>query len=190
MHKPDFQQDILVSIDDSLKRMTKVQARLKTLKGEAMSVIESVEIGRFVRDCYNKLARKLPDLVIDVQCRQNPTVQTDSELIDKILENLMLNALEAGGPATQVDIDVSNTDGDHKKVLLEIGDNGPGIPTDMLPDRPYDPFRSTKPNGTGIGLWQVRRLVESLGGSIVAENVKGSGAKFIARLLLNRSPFK
>ena len=185
IHKPEFQQDMLVSIDDALKRMNRVQARLKTLKGEATPVIEVVEIGRLVRECCNKLARKLPDLIIDVQCRQNLIVQTDSELMAQILENLMLNALEAGGPGTKVHIEVSHTDSDHKTVQLDIGDNGPGIPAEMLPDRLFDPFKTTKPNGTGIGLWQVRRLVESLGGSIVAENVEGSGAKFLMRLPIN-----
>jgi signal transduction histidine kinase len=55
----------------------------------------------------------------------------------------------------------------------------------MLPDRLFDPFKTTKLTGTGIGLWQARRLVESLGGSIVAENVEGSGAKFWVRLPIN-----
>ena len=188
IHKPEFQQDMLVSIDDALKRMNRVQARLKTLKGEATPVIEAVEIGQLVRECCNKLSRKLPDLIIDVQCRQDSIVKTDSELMTQILENLMINALEAGGPGTRVHIEVSNTDSDHETVLLEIGDNGPGIPVDMLPDRLFDPFKTTKPNGTGIGLWQVRRLVESLGGSIVAENEEGGGARLSVRLPIKGMP--
>jgi putative PEP-CTERM system histidine kinase len=185
IHNPEFQRDLLESIDDALRRMNKVQERLKTLKGMMTPSIKAVEIGRLVCDCCKKLTRKLPDLIIDVQCRQNSIVQTDSEMIAQILENLMLNALEAGGPGTKVHIEVSHTDSDHKTVQLDIGDNGPGIPAEMLPDRLFDPFKTTKPNGTGIGLWQVRMLVESLDGSIDAENVEGSGAKFWVRLPIN-----
>ena len=109
IHKPAFQQDMLSAVDDALKRMNKVQERLITLKGETTPSIEAVEIGPFVQDCCKQLARKLPDLTIDVQCRQNLTVQTDSDIITQILENLMLNALESGGAGTQVRVQVSNS---------------------------------------------------------------------------------
>ena len=49
IHKPEFQQDLLASVDDALKRMHKVQERLYTLKGEKTPVIKAVEIGQFVR---------------------------------------------------------------------------------------------------------------------------------------------
>jgi signal transduction histidine kinase len=83
---------------------------LYTLKWEKPPVIKEVEIGRFVRNCCKKLARKLPDLTIDVQYRQNLTVHTDPEIIAKILENLMLNALEAGVPGSLAHVNVSNAE--------------------------------------------------------------------------------
>ena len=183
IHKPEFQQDLLASVDDALKRMNKVHERLKTLKGETRPAIKAVEIGQFVHDCCKELTRKLPDLTIDVQCRLSLTVKTDSKIVTQILENLMLNALEAGGPGTLVQVNVSNAD--HKSVQLEITDNGPGIPAELLPDRLFGPFKTTKPNGSGIGLWQVKQLVESLGGTIEAENVDGGGATFVVRLLID-----
>ena len=92
----------------------------------------------------------------------------------------MLNALESGGPGTLVQVSVSNTT--HQTIELEIIDNGPGIAAELLPDRLFGPFKTTKTNGSGIGLWQVKKLVESLGGTIEAENVEGGGARFIVRL--------
>ena len=185
IHKPEFQQDLLASVDDALKRMNKVHERLKTLKGETRPDFKPVQIGQSVREICDKLARKLPDLAINVnlQCPPNSTVQTDPEIITQILENLMLNALEAGGPATLVQVKVSNAD--HKSVQFEIIDNGPGIHAELLPDRLFGPFQTTKPRGSGIGLWQVKQLVESLGGTIEAENVDGGGATFVVRLLIN-----
>ena len=55
---------------------------------------------------------------------------------------------------------------------------------DLLPDALFEPFKTTKPKGTGIGLWQVRRLVTSLKGTITAGNVAGGGARFVVRLPL------
>lgn len=186
IHKPEFQQDLLGSVDDALKRMHKVQERLYTLKGVKTPVIKEVEIGRFVRNCCKKLARKLPNLTIDVQCRQNLTVHTDPEIIAQILENLMLNALEAGDPGILAHVIVSNAD--HKTFQFEFTDSGPGIAEELLPDRLFVPFKTTKPNGSGIGLWQVKRLVGSLGGTIEAGNVEGGGAKFLIRLPIDRFP--
>ena len=180
IHKPEFQQDLLSSVDDALKRMHKVQERLYTLKGEKTPVIKAVEFSQFVRSCCKKLSQKIPNLTIEVQCWQNLTVHTDSEIIAQILENLMLNALEAGETGTLVHVTVSNAD--HKTVQLEITDSGPGIPEELLPDRLFAPFKTTKPNGSGIGLWQVKQLVESLGGTIEAGNIDGGGAKFVVRL--------
>ena len=183
IHKPEFQRDLLASVDDALKRMNKVHERLKTLKGETRPAIKAVEIGQFVHDCCKELTRKLLNLTIDVQCRLSLIVKTDSKIVTQILENLMLNAIEAGGPGTLVQVNVSNAD--HKSVQLEITDNGPGIPAELLPDRLFGPFKTTKPNGSGIGLWQVKQLVESLGGTIEAENVDGGGAKFVVRLFID-----
>ena len=67
-------------------------------------------------------------------------------------------------------------------VELAVVDDGPGIPAELLPDRLFGPFKTTKTNGSGIGLWQVKKLVESLGGTIQAENVEGGGARFVIRL--------
>ena len=96
----------------------------------------------------------------------------------------MLNALEAGETGTLVHVTVSNAD--HKTVQLEITDSGPGIPEELLPDRLFAPFKTTKPNGSGIGLWQVKRLVESLGGTIEAGNIDGGGAKFVVRSAIKK----
>jgi signal transduction histidine kinase len=69
--------------------------------------------------------------------------------------------------------------------IIEIIDNGPGIPKELLPDALFEPFKTSKPKGSGIGLWQVRRLVTSLRGSISAENIAEGGARFVVRLPLS-----
>ena len=78
----------------------------------------------------------------------------------------------------------ASRDDDQGQAVIEITDNGPGIAADLLPDALFEPFKTTKPKGTGIGLWQVRHLVTSLKGTISAENVAEGGARFVVRLPL------
>ena len=176
----EFQRDLLALIDDALKRMTRVLKRLKTLKGEMVPTIQEIDIDRILSECCRVLAKKLPNIVIELKDNREVIINTDPAFIEHILENLLLNALEAGGPGTRVQIGV--VDGSSRFVDLEIVDNGPGIPLDLLPDRLFQLFKTGKQNGSGIGLWQVKQFVESLGGTIAAENVEGGGAKFVVRL--------
>ena len=185
IHNPEFQQDMLVSIGDALKRMAKVQARLNTLKGEITPVVKKLDICELLRSCSQSLAKKLPDLSIDVQCRHEIRMHTDPEFMAVILENLVLNSLEAAGAETSLKIKII-IDKRDQAVRVECIDNGPGIPIDMLPDRLFEPFTTGKQKGSGIGLWQVKQLVESLGGKIQAQNVEGSGANFIFTLPIDR----
>ena len=65
--------------------------------------------------------------------------------------------------------------------LLELTDNGPGFPEDMLANI-FDPYVTNKPKGTGLGLAIVKKIIEEHGGSIVAENAPEGGAKIVIRL--------
>ena len=186
IHDPEFQQDMLEAVDDALKRMAKVQNRLRTLKGESTPIWKELELCGFLKDRCQQLGKKLGTLKISPDCRGEIQIHTDPELLFSILENLLLNVLESGGDGMKVQIRASKDD-DHGQAIIEIIDNGPGIPEELLPDALFEPFKTSKPKGSGIGLWQVRRLVASLKGSISAENVAEGGARFVVRLPLSAS---
>jgi putative PEP-CTERM system histidine kinase len=174
MDDPEFQKDMLESIDDALRRMGKVQARLSALQNEMVVHTRQVAVGDLLISCIAKLSKKLPDLDVALEGHSNFTMVTDPDFIYQILENLLINALEAGGRQLVIRIQGK---GD-RNVQLDLQDNGPGIPPDLLPQALFDPFKTAKPNGSGIGLWQVRQLVERLGGNIQAQNSSEGGAIF------------
>jgi signal transduction histidine kinase len=146
-----------------------------------------VEIDRYLQDRCKQLSQKLPKLTIDAPQPCHLVIQTDSDFLDQILENILLNAFEAGGPGTRVRIKVSASETDPSTVAIEIEDDGPGISAGMLPDRLFVPFKTSKPDGTGIGLWQARKLIEMLGGTIEARKGESGGAKFVIRMPVEAS---
>jgi putative PEP-CTERM system histidine kinase len=179
IQNPEFQQDMLASIDDALKRMNKVQARLNTLKGDIKPSIAAVEACEMIESACSRIGRKLPGVAIEIDCSASQTIWTDPDCIAIILENLILNAIEAGRAESSImRVCIRLLATDEGGFLLECTDNGPGITYDLLPDKLFEPFITGKPEGSGIGLWQVRRLAESMGGKIRARNSDTGGACF------------
>ena len=181
IHEPEFQQDMLELVDDALKRMGRVEQRLGTLKDEITPVRQNLDLGRFLQDCQRKLEKKLSSMEINIEYNSKIQVYTDPELLFSILENILLNAFEAHGNGTVVQIKITRDD-DGRHAIMEIIDNGPGIAKKLLPDVLFEPFKTSKNGGSGIGLWQAKRIVAGLGGSISAENSPEGGAMFMIRL--------
>lgn len=174
MDNPEFQKDILESIDDALIRMSKVQTRLSSLNREFVPGLRSVALKDLLRSCVERFAKKLPELSIQLMCPQDLHLQTDPDFISQILENLLINALESGGAGTVVRIEA----GVDAMLRIDVRDNGPGIQPKLLPRSLFEPFKTAKLNGSGIGLWQARQLVELLGGNIQVRNLTEGGAGF------------
>ena len=98
--------------------------------------------------------------------------------VQQVVLNLLKNAVQVlpdGGTVTFR----SYHDGDC--VVLEVDDDGPGIPPENR-SHLFDPFFTTTPNGTGLGLWVVYRLVESMRGVIEVESEMGQGTQILVTL--------
>ncbi|HEY1812132.1 MAG TPA: ATP-binding protein [Kofleriaceae bacterium] len=102
--------------------------------------------------------------------------------INQVFMNLLTNAAQALAGREGATITIE-TRGDAQSVEVKIADNGPGIPTEVLP-RIWDPFFTTKDvgEGTGLGLSIVHELVERHGGSIECETKVGDGTTFTVKL--------
>ena len=183
IHEPEFQQDMLELIDDALRRMGRVEQRLMTLKDKITPEIQNIELEQFLETCCRRMEVKLPSIKIIVECTDAILIKSDPELLFTIFENLLLNAFEAQKEKTVVQIMIAK-DIDSRQAVIEVTDNGPGITEELLPDILFEPFKTSKEGGSGIGLWQVKKIVASLEGSISAENNPPGGAQFIVRLPL------
>ena len=105
-------------------------------------------------------------------------VQGDRVQLQQVVVNLILNAVEAmgsvGAGARELSI---STEQDQTGVLVAVGDSGPGIAREHL-DRVFNPFYTTKPSGTGMGLSICRSIIEAHGGRLWASANVPRGAMF------------
>jgi len=110
--------------------------------------------------------------------RDISTVTIDPDKLNQILLNLYLNAIQAMEKGGELEIRVNIFHGD---LLLEIKDTGKGItPSDL--DRIFDPYFTTRAEGTGLGLAMVHRAVEAMDGEIRVESLEGRGTTFFLKL--------
>jgi PAS domain S-box-containing protein len=105
-------------------------------------------------------------------------IVADAELLRRILTNLINNAVQAMPEGGRVEIQVCEKDGDF---VVTVQDSGAGI-AEEIKDKLFTPLFTTKSKGQGFGLAVVKRLTETLGGTVTFESEEGKGTKFIVRL--------
>ena len=99
-------------------------------------------------------------------------VFADEDLLIRLLTNLLLNAVQASNSETEVSLGFTrNPDG---SVDIEVADQGRGM-NGRIRERLFDPFFTTREEGTGLGMSNVKKIVESHGGKIEIESVEGAG---------------
>jgi signal transduction histidine kinase len=107
-----------------------------------------------------------------------PAVALDKDKIEQVFFNLLKNALEAIKDGGAVDIDITFDDRD---VAIAVSDSGFGMSRSEL-QHLFEPYRTTKEHGTGLGLMISSRIIRDHGGTISAESEVGKGTTFTIKL--------
>jgi two-component system sensor histidine kinase PilS (NtrC family) len=135
-----------------------------------------------------RLVRQHPDCpadaVIDL-AGGAASMEGDEDLLHRVVSNLVLNAVQAGGKDARVVVrtgrpgpqDVPGGAGIEHPVMLSVTDNGPGIP-ENLRARLFEPFVTGRVGGTGLGLAIVQRAVEAHRGLVLVDSPQGAGTTF------------
>jgi PAS domain S-box-containing protein len=143
-----------------------------------------VDVGPLVRKCAGTFSHDAEESGITIECREDddlPQILGDAKDLEMAFSHLIGNAIKFNGEGGSVTIEVRGL-GD--KVTLNVADTGVGIPKDKLSkifDKFYQVDGSTtrRFEGTGLGLYITKGIVERHGGSIWAESEEGEGSKFI-----------
>ena len=169
IHNPDFQKDMLASLGNTVVKMQKLISRLKNL-GEPGHVNQQ-------RVNLLELVKKTAQLVVGNRATVSGTaeiVSVDENEIQKVILNLIMNGIEASDTHESVAIEV----GCSSVPYISVIDRGCGMPARFLRKELFKPFRTTKKQGLGIGLYQCRQIIEAHGGRIEVSSEEGSGSVF------------
>ena len=105
-------------------------------------------------------------------------LMADPGQLEQALVNLLQNAAEACAGRETPKVRVSARLSRGGRLRIEVSDNGPGVPDELLADI-FTPFFTTKPQGSGIGLALVRQLIHRNGGTVRYAKSVGGGARFV-----------
>ncbi len=166
---------------DSMKEMVKAFSEYAKMPELKMQTLDIESLLTEVVDLY----RGSDKLTIKQELGISGTlVEVDQGRLRQVFHNLIKNALEASGNNDNIVLTVKTRLQENNNQYwceLELSDNGPGFPEDMLANI-FDPYVTNKPKGTGLGLAIVKKIIEEHGGSIIAENASEGGARIIIKL--------
>lgn len=166
---------ILIRQVDSLNRIITDLLEFGRQRPPSM---RSVDIGELVHEVV-LLAGRQHGIEVNLALRSDcPTIDADPEAIKQALLNLLINAMQSIEESGTISI---ATDSDGRTVAITVSDDGSGILPENL-EKIFDPFFSTKPNGTGLGLAMVHRIVDSHSGTITVSSRPGEGTVVTMRL--------
>jgi len=182
----------LKKILDSAERCKKIVNNLLTFSRQRMPSKSLESINDIIDRAIDLRIYWLKSNNIEIVREYDPvsTVFVDAQQIQQVMLNLLLNAEQAlvdTGRANPRIRFVTRSDKTNRRLVIEVIDNGPGIPSSVA-SKIFDPFYTTKSVGigTGLGLSISHGIIAEHGGTIRFENAKGGGAAFIIELPTGR----
>ena len=175
-HNPEFQADMLMTVENSLERMRQLMLQLREGAAPGGAAV-GVDLGQIAEGLAASVARRGRELELDIQ----PRVATrgHEERLERVMGHLVNNALDATESPQRVWLKIDRF-GSHARV--EVGDNGMGMSESFVQERLFKPFQTTKEAGMGIGAYESFQYVQELGGKVSVDSKEGEGT--VVTLLL------
>jgi len=146
--------------------------------------LETADLSQTLDRAIALVERESPQVAIHKQyAPEIPPFPFDSELLERVFYNLLLNAVQATAPGGAVTIKTRTSGG---LVEISVIDRGSGIEP-KLRDAIFNPFFTTKREGVGLGLAIVAKIVDEHGGKITVESEPGAGSVFRVLLPMERA---
>ena len=177
----------LVDLDREASRLTQLIEDLLVLSRleshESQLKLERIELGGLIGECLESKAQLAVDYKVALEASGGAagmTVTGDRRLLRTAVNNLLDNAIKYNRPGGRVTVGYTEKEG---AIVIEVSDNGIGIPREELP-RIFERFfrvdkaRSRETGGTGLGLSIVKHIAELHGGGVLVESEEGEGSTF------------
>jgi two-component system sensor histidine kinase KdpD len=186
---PEDEASLLETIEESVDRLDALVSNLLDMSrlatGTLSPHVDPLDLGSVVQRAVASCADGTRvDISIDEDV---PTIAADAGLLERVIGNLVENALRHGTPDGQVRVDAAAAGGD--RVVLRVIDDGEGVPAESK-ETMFEPFQRLgdvpKGDGVGLGLAVARGLVEAMGGTLTAEDTPAGGLTAVLDLPIAR----
>lgn len=188
----EFQQSMVGEIQEASRRLNRLVANLLNMtrleSGHVKAKLDWCDVGDLVQATLKELEKELSRNPVAVSSAPGlPLVKMDFVLMQTVLTNLLLNAVNHTPTGTSIEVSVRAAGG---ALEICVSDGGPGLATEVVPHI-FDKFYrapSAPAGGTGLGLAIVKGFVEAQGGTVQAGNRPEGGARFTICLPLIKPP--
>jgi putative PEP-CTERM system histidine kinase len=200
---PAFVDDAISTIANSTARMQRLIEQLQ--RREAQSLTRHVTLEDIARQATERCQGRAPKPVYLADGDQVTWIEADPERLTMIVEHVIRNAQEATPETGSVTVEVAcegfaaegatvGDPGDSSRLqvpaaVLSVTDTGAGMTREFIEERLFKPFDTTKGSkGMGIGAYQVREYVQSLGGRVEVRSEVGRGTRMALKIPLALPP--
>ena len=159
-NNPEFQQDMLMTVENSLDRMRQLMLQLREGATPPGTVV-GVDLEGIVRRIAAVCAERGRALELEVS--ESVVTRGHAERIERIIGHMVQNAMDATDIDGRVWLKLARGKG---QALIEVGDTGHGMTEEFVRERLFKPFQTTKKAGMGIGAYESFQYVQELGGKI------------------------
>ncbi|BCB95644.1 hypothetical protein JZK55_05660 [Dissulfurispira thermophila] len=178
-------RDIAEKINKSAERASGIVQDLLVFSRSPKLEKAPVNIGYLLKEVIGIVSESLSASKIDasVKVSDDIVVMLDNAQMERVLLNLITNAIHAIRDSKKGDMIVLKAYKENNSVFIEVSDNGPGIPDSVI-HKIFEPFFTTKGfgKGTGLGLSICHNIVKAHGGNISVKSREGEGTTFIIEL--------
>lgn len=167
-HNPEFQQDMLITVENSLDRMRQLMLQLH--EGATPGTAFGVNLGTIIQRIEAVAAGRGRKL--EVQLSEPVVTRGHEERLERVIGHVVQNAFDATEPGGRVWVNLDRLNG---QARIVVGDTGKGMSQDFIRDHLFKPFQTTKQAGMGIGAYESFQYVQELGGRIDVSSELGQG---------------
>jgi len=166
---PEFQQDMLDTVENSLEKMRQLMLQLR--EGEKPHGVSSgVDLEPIARRLAKAAASK--GRVLELELLAPVSTRGHGERVERVLGHVVQNAFDASPADARVSL---RLDRQGSQARVQIADRGSGMSEDFIQNRLFKPFQTTKANGMGIGAYESYQYLQELGGKITVESKLDQG---------------
>lgn len=171
-HNPEFQDDMISTVESSVQRMNRMLAQLRSDNAEAASSV--VDLGALLQAAIDsKSAYRLkPRLQVE---QPGLSVRAERERLLRVVGHVVQNAIEATPHDGKVEVRLKRAG---SNAAIEVEDSGCGMDEQFVRERLFRPFDSTKGTGMGIGAYECREYIRELGGQVEVSSAPSKGTIF------------